>query len=184
MMTTRGSGLWSYLLVASVLFLASGTGPHAGLVPLSAHLTGDQEFPPNSSPSTGDAAFILDDTNGILLSAVTFQGLTSPLVSAEIAVGEPGQVGTVIHILDTSSLPANATSGAFTDIWTGLTGQEITVLATGDTYINITTTGFPDGEIRGQIVPEPPSLVLGGVGAIVMLGLVGFCSRRSPAPSR
>ena len=33
MMTTRGNGLWSYLLVASVLFLASGTGPHAGLVP-------------------------------------------------------------------------------------------------------------------------------------------------------
>jgi len=42
-------------------------------------------------------------------------------------------------------------------------------------YINFHTTQFPNGEIRGQIVPEPGILALLGIGA---LGLMGPALRR------
>ena len=45
-------------------------------------------------------------------------------------------------------------------------------------YLNIHTTNFPGGEIRGQLaaVPEPSSFVIGGLCA---LGLVVYGRRRS-----
>jgi hypothetical protein len=163
-----------------VLLLASGPGAHAAFIPLTATLNGAQEMPPNSSPGNGAAAFILDDVNKILVSAVTFAGLTSPTflddagTSAHIHLGDPGIAGPIIHPFPTA--PIGVTSGSFADIWTGLTPADITALEAGGTYINIHTTAFPAGEIRGQItvVPEPGSLGLLGLG---LLGVAGLALR-------
>jgi MYXO-CTERM domain-containing protein len=179
MTTLRTIGLRNLLLTGALL-LTSGTGAHAAFMSLTATLTGAQETPPNSSPGTGSAAFILDDINMTLISAVTFSGLTSPTVlddantSAQIYMSPPGVAGSIIHPLPTA--PIGVTSGSFTDIWTGLTAADIAALETGDTYINIHTAAFPGGEIRGQIlpsisIPEPSSLVLGATAALAGLGL-------------
>jgi hypothetical protein len=176
-MTTRGIGLRHWLLTCTLL-LTAGTGARAGLVSLTAALTGAQETPPNSSLGTGSAAFLLDDSAGVLVSAVTFQGLTSPTfldganTSAAIHLGSLGVAGPTLHPFATA--PIGVTSGAFADIWTGLTRADITALEAGGTYINIQTTNFPGGEIRGQIlgnVPEPNSVVLLGTG---LLGLAAL----------
>jgi hypothetical protein len=55
-------------------------------------------------------------------------------------------------------------------------------IAAGESYLNIHTTQFPNGEIRGFLtaVPEPSSFVLGGLCA---LGLVVFARRRSARPA-
>jgi hypothetical protein len=54
-----------------------------------------------------------------------------------------------------------------------LTAGQITDMMAGNTYINITDSVFPSGEIRGQIlpssVPEPSSVILFGLGAVALL---------------
>jgi hypothetical protein len=170
MTITREIGLRYWLLTAALL-LTFGTGAHAALIDLTATLTGSQETPPNASPGSGAASFILDDVAGTLTSAVTFAGLTSPTTAGHIHEAPPGVAGDIIHPF--ASLPLGVTSGSFADIWTGLTAGQIAALEAGNTYINIHTTAFPAGEIRGQIsvVPEPSALLMGATAALAGLGL-------------
>jgi hypothetical protein len=174
MTITRVIGVRSWLLTAALL-LTFGTGAHAAFISLTATLTGLQETPPNASPGTGSAAFVLDNVAGTLVSAVTFADLTAPTTVAHIHEGPPGVSGPIIHPFAT--LPVGVTSGSFADVWTGLTAAQMTALETGNTYINIHTTAFPAGEIRGQItpvtpvVPEPSSLLMGATAALAGLGL-------------
>jgi hypothetical protein len=176
-------------LLAAALLLTFGTGAHAAFIPLTATLDGAQVTPPNDSPGTGAAAFILDDVRRTLVSAVTFSGLSSPTLlddantSAHIHLAPLVVAGPIIHPYPTA--PIGVTSGTFADIWSGstLTPANITALETGNTYIDIHTTAFPAGEIRGQItvVPKPASLVLAAETAVVLLGGAWLCRRRSRA---
>jgi hypothetical protein len=51
-------------------------------------------------------------------------------------------------------------------------------MQSGSTYVNIHSSAFPGGEIRGQIVavPEPGTMALGALG---LLAVVGAAWRRS-----
>jgi len=78
---------------------------------------------------------------------------------------------------------ANGVGGTITAKWdapegnnTTLTAQLANILA-GRSYINLHTTTFQGGEIRGQInaIPEPSSMALVAVGE---LGLIGYAARR------
>ena len=182
MTTTRRIGS-RYWLLTGVLLLASGVDAHAGFIALTATLTGTQETPPNSSPGTGSAAFILDDVNHTLVSAVTFSGLTGETTSADIQAG-PGQPPPIVHPFPVgpAGFPIDVTQGSFTDIWTGLLPGNIAALESGSYFIAIRTSAFPGGEIRGQIVvPEPASVVMGATAALVGLGYAWRRRRRAIA---
>ena len=118
-----------YWLLIATLLLTFATGAHAAFIPLTATLNGAQETSPNSSPGSGSAAFILDDVNKILVSAVTFAGLTGTTISADIE----DRTGLIVHPFPTGpfGFPTGVMGGSFTDIWPGLTPGNIAALESG-----------------------------------------------------
>jgi hypothetical protein len=171
----RATG-WRYGLLSAALLLTFGTGAHAAFIPLIATLDGAQETPPNASPGTGGAAFILDDVSRTLLTTATFSALTGTTTSADIEDG----TGLIVHPIppvsptNPTGFPIGVLTGSFIDFWTGLTPANVAALEAGSYFINIRTSAFRAGEIQRQIaaaIPEPASLVMLflGVATVAML---------------
>lgn len=152
----------------------------------TATLTGSQEVPPNTSPATGSASLVYETATNEISYVVSFTGLTTGLTNAHIHFGAAGVAGPVI--LPFSNLPLGQTSGILAGVLTsadfvaagGLTtfAQAVQAIQAGNTYVNIHTSTFPGGEIRGQlvtlqVVPEPSSFALlaAGCAAVVTLAL-------------
>ncbi|MBK7877450.1 MAG: CHRD domain-containing protein [Planctomycetes bacterium] len=111
---------------------------------LTAVINSAQETPPNTSTATGNACMILDQTAHTITFNINYSGLTSAEVAAHFHQAPAGSAGPVII-----GLPAGAPK-----IGTLATtpAQEAAFLA-GNVYINIHTSTFPGGEIRGQVLP-------------------------------
>lgn len=136
-----------HLLVLSLLLLLC---PRAGAALLTYNFTLDglQESSPNASPATGSAVVNFDTTTLALDWNISFTGLTAPMTAAHFhgpaALGVPAAVQVPISGLSSpliGSTTINSTQAA--DLQAGLW------------YVNIHTSNFPAGEIRGQVVPEP-----------------------------
>ena len=172
-------------------FLAVGGIPAAQAAPMefTATLSGANESPANASPGTGFADVFVDPIAHTLRVIVTFSGLTSGDTASHIHCCTPGvQTGTagVATITPTfTGFPGGVTSGfydhtfdltsvtaynpAFVSANGGVGGAEAVLTAgmfTGESYLNIHTTNFGGGEIRGFLVyvPEPVTLSMFGVG--------------------
>ena len=113
-------------------------------------LEGLQEVPPNASPGTGTASVTFDDLTGLLsINGGLFSGLLGTTVAAHVhGYSGPGVSAPVIIPL-TSDL--GVTAGSFSGSGLVPLANVPDVLA-GLTYVNVHSTVFPGGEIRGQIV--------------------------------
>jgi len=121
---------------------SSSTGMTA--VMFHANLTADQTVPPVASSGSGLGMFTL---NGNTLSYhITVQNLTSPITAAHFHLGAAGQNGSVIQPIEFSGSTADG-------VWNNLTQDQINDLNAGLIYVNVHTSNFPDGEIRGQVLP-------------------------------
>jgi hypothetical protein len=178
-------------LLAAFLAIGGIQAAQAAPMEFTATLSGANESPANASPGTGFADVFFDPLANSLRIMVTFSGLTSGDTASHIHCCTPGvQAGTagVATITPTfTGFPGGVTSGlydhtfdltnanaynpAFVTANGGLGGAEAALIGgmlTGESYLNIHTTNFPSGEIRGFLVyvPEPVTLSVFGAGLV------------------
>ena len=131
---------------AGLIWLCAASA-NAAIVQFAATIDGAQETPPNGSLGAGSAALTMDTDANTLIGSATFGGLGSAELMAHIhGFSAPGVAAGILFGLAVGS--PKAINVAYTE------PQEANLIA-GLTYINIHTSGFPGGEIRGQIVRVP-----------------------------
>jgi hypothetical protein len=172
----------------------------AQAVTFFATLTGPGESPANASPGLGTAFVTINGVTNVMDVDVTFSGLLGTTTASHIhcctAVARTGVAGVATEVPFFDSFPIGVTSGSYVHMFDLLNAgsynpafvaanggtaasAEAALLGglnTGKAYLNIHTTSFPGGEIRGFLtaVPEPATWGL----MIAGLGLVGAALRR------
>jgi hypothetical protein len=138
----------------------NGTGPDEELA-FSATMNGANEKPNAvTTGGTGTATFTLNEAETSATWSITVTGLTSTITNAHIHIGNNLNAGAVIVQLP--GWPATGTSGTWSGTLTSgstLSGiswdSMLRLIRNGDAYVNVHTTNFGGGEIRGNLVPVP-----------------------------
>jgi hypothetical protein len=177
------------LMILALTVLMGSVAAKADPLVFQALLLGVNEVPPNASPGTGTATVTLD--GNFMRVQVTFSGLVAgtqashihccagPGVNAMVATTTPTfpnfplgvTAGTYDQTFDMTL--ASSYNPAFITAHGGTVAQAqadlFAAILAGQTYLNIHSTTFPGGEIRGQLrlVPEPTSI------SLLLLGLGG-----------
>jgi hypothetical protein len=130
-----------------------------------AHLSGGQEVPANNSKATGQAIFQLSK-DGNSLSYKLIVANIENVTQAHIHLAPAGANGGVAAWLYPSGPPSQLIPGRTngilmqgeltgSDLVGALEGQSLSALIDefndGGAYVNVHTSQFPPGEIRGQI---------------------------------
>jgi hypothetical protein len=113
----------------------------------SADLDGSQEVGPNASPATGHATVVLNNAQDMIHVHLEFSGLLGPQTGAHIHGAATAGVNAGVQI----ALP----NGSPIDVDLAITAAQVTMLQGGLMYINVHSTEFPGGEIRGQLSADP-----------------------------
>lgn len=139
-------------------------------------LTGSQEVPPRETPAFGIGYATLDLETNWFTFDYSFEGLLAPQVAAHIHVAPPGVNGPIVYPLPHGS-PAS--------LEVTITDEDVANLLAGNWYVNVHTTLYPGGEIRGQFVPvpEPSTYALGGAALLGLAVMVRRNWRRFSRPA-
>jgi hypothetical protein len=194
------------LLAAALAMSLAATPARAAVLVFTTTLSGTNEVPSVTTPGTGAATVTLDTDANTLRVALTFDGLLGNTTASHIhcctAPGTNAPVATQVPTF--ANFPLGVTAGTYDQSFdlglassfnpaflnNALNGGNVATarqtlvngIISGQSYVNLHTTRFPGGEIRGQLtpgVPEPGTwaMMLLGFGAI---GSALRARRRTP----
>ncbi len=184
---------YGLLLACTFMFTPAS---FAGIIIYETNLSGSLESPPTGSPGTGFAEVTIDTVAQTMEVNESFSGLESTTTASHIhcctATPGSGNAGVATTVPSFPGFPLGVTAGSFDNTFdltsagtynpafvtaegsvANAEAALLAALAADETYINIHTSLFPGGEIRGYLVatPEADTIVLAG-GGLLGLGLL------------
>ena len=161
-------------------------------VQYSAVLSGLSESPTNTSPGTGNALVTIDLDLLTMNLKTDFSGMLGNLAAAHLhcctAIPGTGNVGVATQLPSFTGFPTGVTAGTYDHTFdmalassynpsfvtanggvSGAFNKLVFGLNEGRAYLNLHTTAFPGGEVRGFLtpVPEPETYGLAAAGIAV-----------------
>ena len=118
-----------------------------------------QVVPPTGSPGTGSGFVTFDTDLSELMWEISWEGLLGDVIAMHFHGPAPPGMNAGIE-LPIPGLESPSIGSAI------ITPVQAADLLAGLWYVNIHTTRFPGGEIRGQVVPAPGALALLALGAL------------------
>ena len=125
----------------------------------SANLDGLQEVPSTGAPGTGTLTGTYDDTTNQLGWNISWSGLLAAEIAMHFHAPAPPGVNAGVQ------LDVGAISGLVSpSIGNSIIGAGLeTDLLAGLSYLNLHTTAFPGGELRGQVSCDPIEVIGGEI---------------------
>jgi len=139
------------LVAAATAVLPSAAAMAAGGAPSSTDLVGVEEVPgPGDPDASGFAALTLNSGLGTVCYDLSWADIDGDVVAAHIHVGSAGVAGPVVVPLPTAGAGGSgSSSGCVENVDRDLV-KAIRKNAS-DYYVNVHSTTFPAGAIRGQL---------------------------------
>lgn len=123
-------------------------------VELRATLDADSVVSATESTATGEAYARLGDDDRVRIDMV-FGGLASGATGAGLFEGKATENGDLVAELDVGT---DQVAARLDDIEIQLSPEVADQMRLGETYLQVETIEYPDGAIRGQLVPQPVRL--------------------------
>src|SRR4051794_844469 len=161
---------------ASIALTGSGALHFVAAGPTVAGLSPLNESPQRASNATGTAHVTWDTTTSMMTVDVVFSGLTTPNSAAHIhsCVASPGTTGVATSVPTFTDFPSGTTSGTYLHTFdmlaassynptfvtshggtpAGAAAALLAAMEAGQTYLNVHTTMFASGEMRGFLQPD------------------------------
>ncbi len=188
----------SFRIAAIALAAGFAASAPAAIISYTAVLDGPSESPPNGSPGTGVCFVDFDTVLHTMRVQSSFSGLTGTTTASHIhaatAVAFAGTAGVATQTPSFSGFPIGVTSGSMDTTFdmtlsSSYNGSYITAnggtpasaeialqnaVAAGKAYLNIHSSTFGGGEIRGFLVPVPTP----GAASLLAVGGLVIARRR------
>ena len=189
-MQNRTPRSFAFVLAVVAIGTLAAASAHAAILHYDANLSGPAESPPNASPGTGFAEVDVDNIANTMHVHIDFTGLVGTSTASHIHAATPlpgsGTAGVATTTPTFAGFPLGVTSGTY-DNTLDLTQASsynpayvtanggtpasaeaalLAAMANGQSYLNIHSSVFGGGEIRGFLlpVPEPSTAMLAAFG--------------------
>ena len=140
------------MAAGAATLMTTTTTPNSATRDFYADMAAEWQTRYTASPATGSAEFHLDLKTLTLSWTITYQDLSGPPRSLALhAPAQPGANGAKVLDLATRGSRSPVRGSAV------ITAAQVQYLLYGWTYVNLATTKFPWGEIRGQLDVRPPA---------------------------